>query len=104
MKVIIEDHLQEYMRTHNHKVITLRMKYVSSSSEPLRNQPTFRYSPPKHPENFNEYQIGDIQVFIEKDIEPIGDVINLSDTKVAGFHKCLVSGVKYEAPRTFTHL
>ncbi len=105
MNVTLDQNLVDYMHHHRHNAITLSMvqDMINFHNVLYTKYPLINYKMPKHLELYDEYQVGDISVYVSKDAEVEGETIEFHDKKKWGIHKCYVQGVKFRKVDPFTH-
>lgn len=97
MKITIEEKVMNYLHEHHKQVITLNLEHSGYSGYDAHlKHPHVRFHQPRHTENFNQYQVDDITVYVEKDIPTIEDQLIFQDETLLGHHSCHVKGIDLE--------
>lgn len=104
MNVNLEKELVDYMHTHDHDVITLKLVHDAFSDyHYLSMHPSIRYKRPKHEERFEKFEIGDITVYVEKHVKTTHDELTFVDEKLLGIHRCHVVGLDLKVEDNLFH-
>ena len=97
MKVTIQNELNEYMHSHDHDTISLKLIHDDySSGNVYSNHPRIRWHEPKHMENFDKYIVDDITVYVAKNVRACDDKLEFVHEKLLGIHRCHVKGLNLD--------
>lgn len=104
MRVMIENTLEKYMHEHHYDAICLEL--VTDELNPTGHRtrqtntkfrhPSVHYAKPRHLENFDEYLVDDINVYVQKNIQCDNDTLVFVKDKYTGSKKCTVKGINSE--------
>ncbi|MCH4887837.1 hypothetical protein EZV73_09650 [Acidaminobacter sp. JC074] len=105
MDVKLDQSLIDYMHHHRHNAITLSVvkDMINFHNVVYTKYPLINYKMPKHLEQYDEYQVGDISVYVSKEADVEGETIEFHDKKKWGRHKCYVEGIRFDKIDPFTH-
>lgn len=97
MKVTIQKELSDYMHSHNHDTISLRLIHDDLANGNLySNHPRIRWSQPKHTERYDKIEVDDFTIYVEKDIKTNNDSLEFIDEQLFGIHRCHVRGLNLD--------
>lgn len=97
MKIIINSELKEYLHSHEHNDIMLKLIHTDGSTGNVKSRnPEINYHIPKDMDNYNMYEIDDFKVYIAKDVEAYDDTLEFVHEKLMGKHACHVKGLKLD--------
>ncbi|MCK8060046.1 MULTISPECIES: hypothetical protein [unclassified Fusibacter] len=94
MKVLIQDELKSYMHEHNHNIISLRLIHSDYNGSNIHEyRPSINYHEPADMDDFDEYDVDEFKVFVDKHVTPTNDTIEFTHDKLMGINFCNVEGV-----------
>jgi len=104
MNVKLDQGLIDYMHHRRHNALSLSIvkDMVNFHNVLYTKYPLIKYKMPKNLELYDEYQVGDIAVYVSKEVDVEG-TIEFYDKKKWGMHKCYVQGVMFERIDPFKH-
>ena len=92
MKLDIEDKALDFIREKG-KIVNINL-FTPKSCWVSLSEPKVSFGKPKSIQNFDEYIIDDVSVYIEKIIEPKGKELKIKFHKILGVKYLSVDGVK----------
>ncbi len=99
MKVMLGNHLEEYLHQHHHNTISLEltMNDTRRNSERLTVQsrmpePRVIFTKPTNETGYTKYLVDDITVYVAKNIKAENNEIEIMDQMVEGVDTCHVRG------------
>lgn len=97
MKVHLDKNLVDYMHDHHRNALTLSMMTDAHTiyTYGITKHPVINYKKPKNMELYDAYQVGDITVYVEKNVKTVNDELEFIDKKMWRFHRCQVRGIEY---------
>lgn len=97
MKVTIQKELSDYMHSHHHDTISLRLIHDDLANGNINsNHPRIRWSVPKHTERFDKIEVDDFKIYVEKDLKTNNDSLEFIHEKLFGVHRCHVRGLNLD--------
>lgn len=97
MKVIMNEDVKEYLKTHHHGEIVLKLLHTDGSTGNVYSRnPSISYHKPEKMDDFDVYEIDEFKVFIEKDVEAYDDTLEFVHEKLMGKNSCHVKGLKLD--------
>lgn len=99
MKVMLGNHLEEYLHEHHHNIVSLELALKTEPhagelfmSKPRMPEPRMVFSRPINETKFNKYLIDDIVVYVAKNIHAENNELEIMDQVVNGVDTCHVRG------------
>lgn len=97
MKIIMKSDVKDYLHSHNHNDIMLKLLHTDCCTGNVYSRnPNISYHVPKNMDSFNLYEIDDFKVYIAKDVEAYDDTLEFVHEKLMGKHACHVKGLKLD--------
>ena len=97
MKIIMNSDVKDYLKSHNHNEITLKLLHKDCCTGNVYSRnPDISYHKPDKTEDYDYYEIDDFKVFISKDVEAYDDTLEFVHEKLMGKHACHVKGLKLD--------
>ena len=102
MKVTIQNELSEYMHNHHHDTISLQLIHDGYSNGNIYfKHPRIRLHVPRRIQNYEEFHVGDITVFVEKHVIAKKNQLEFVHEKLFGIHRCHVNGLNLDYAKGF---
>ncbi|MBI9011738.1 MAG: hypothetical protein JEZ08_05850 [Clostridiales bacterium] len=99
MKVMLGNHLEEYLHQHHYNTISLELTTDNTQHvgeqfivRPRMPEPRVIFSKPVTEDGYTKYLVDDITVYVAKDIKAENDEIEIMDQIVDGIDTCHVRG------------
>lgn len=108
MKVMLGNHLEEYLHQHHYNTISLELDTTTPTTtttttttrttnekfrvKPRMPEPRVIFSRPENTTNYTKYLVDDITIFVSNNIEATDDEIEILDQVVDGVDTCHVRG------------
>ncbi|MGB3366461.1 MAG: CC/Se motif family (seleno)protein [Acidaminobacteraceae bacterium] len=97
MKIIISSDAKEYLHSHKHNDIMLKLLHTDCCTGNINSRnPNISYHKPKRIDDFNMYEIDDFKFYIGKDVEAYDDTLEFVHEKLMGKNACHVKGLKLD--------
>ena len=97
MKIILDDSVKSYLKEHHHHDMTLKLQISDCCTGNINSKrPDISFKEPKHLENFDEYDIDEFRVFVQKDIDAYDDTLTFTDSKLIFRHAPNVIGLNLD--------
>jgi len=99
MKVMLGNHLEEYLHQHHHNTISLELtnREIQQDSErftvqPRMPEPRVIFSKPVNETGYTKYLVDDITIYVAENIKAENNEIEIMDQMVDGVDTCHVRG------------
>ncbi len=97
LNIVLHDDLKEYLVKHNHDTIALKLIHSDFTSANINSMnPKISYEKPDSPENYDEYHIDNVTVYVDKNAEAYDNTLEFVEEKALGIHRCHVKGLKLD--------
>ncbi|MCD4712013.1 MAG: hypothetical protein K8R73_01905 [Clostridiales bacterium] len=97
LNIVLQDNLKAYLKKHHHDTISLRLVHNDYATGNINTiNPEIHFKKPYSPENYNEYHIDDVTIYIDKEAEAYDDTLEFVEEKALALHHCHVKGLKLD--------
>ena len=97
MKILIQNDLKTYLDEHKHDTISLKLVHHDLSTGNIYTKvPEIKYHAPHDLDEFDDYDVDGIKIYVAKDIKAYDDTLEFVHEKLLGVHACHVKGLNLE--------